>query len=350
MTCAFTAEEYIGALRDGRLIGPEQAPLETRYIAVGGRKIRLNFYTRRGASFVMPAFRHLEREVIGEPSLTVTICDAHSATDAFRRSPWREEIEASRDKILMLNADAFHMQYNPDTTIYSLIDVEAKQAFYYANDFDTVPYYEQSAPLKFILHWWSEAQGFCLVHAAAVGVGDTGVLIVGRGGSGKSTTAVSAALHGLRYAGDDYVVLSHQSEPSALSIYCSGKVNGDVLAGLPVLQPHIVNPDRQATDKALVFLGEPFRSVWTESVQLKAIIATKITGGKVSLRQSPATLIFAEIASSTIFQMPGSGSRTLAALKKLFQELPVYTLELDVDLAVNAGMIHDFCLHARGEK
>ena len=169
-------------------------------------------------------------------------------------------------------------------------------------------------------------------------------MLVGRGGSGKSTTAVSAAVHGLKYAGDDYIVLRQQPEPSALSAYCSAKLNEDVLSGLPALQPHVVNPDRQATDKALMFLGDSFRSAWISELPLKAIVATKMTGGKVVVRKSSPTLVFAEIASSTIFQMPGSGARTLSVLKQIFQTLPVYTFELGVDFAENARILKDFCL------
>lgn len=350
MTEALATVRYVEDFKNHGFSFCGKAPVAVHYIRIGGLVLKLIFLEEKAIASVMPALQHLACDPSDDVSLTVTIGGRQTSAELLLQSPWREEIEACRDKILMVNADSFHMQYNPDSTIYSLIDMEAKKAFYFANHFDAVPYYEHSAPLKFILHWWCEHQGFCLVHAAAVGVRDAGVLLVGRGGSGKSTTAVSAAVHGLKYAGDDYVVLSHQSVPSALSIYCSGKINADVLAGLPVLQPHIVNPDRQATDKALVFLGNPFRSVWTGGIRLKAIVATKITGGKAALRKSSPTLVFAEIASSTIFQMPGSGARTLAALKLAFQALPVYTLELDTDFTENVRMLKDFCLDSGDER
>ena len=44
--------------------------------------------------------------------------------------------------------------------------------------------------MRALFHWIMEDRGRALVHAAAVGRSDGGLLIVGRGGSGKSTTAL----------------------------------------------------------------------------------------------------------------------------------------------------------------
>jgi hypothetical protein len=51
-----------------------------------------------------------------------------------------------------------------------------------------------------------------LVHAAAVGIDDKGVLICARGGAGKSTLAVSALLEDFQYVSDDYLILSKTDE------------------------------------------------------------------------------------------------------------------------------------------
>ena len=348
MTVPMNEYAYVEALRNDGFLFMETPPVDVRYLRVGARRIQLRFQSAKIIDAVMPAFEHLVCEPGADLSLAVTLCDRPSAGEVQDQSPWRDEIESCRDKLLMVNADGFHMQYNPDSTVYSLIDLASKRAIYYAADFSQVPYYERSAPLKFILHWWCEDQGWCLVHAGAVGLADAGVLLVGRGGSGKSTTAVCAAVNGLLYAGDDYVVLRHSSEPSALSLYVSGKLNEDMLKNLPGLEPHIANRERSSGDKALVFFGQPFRSVWTGEIPLKAIVATKISDGKARLQKSPATLVFAEMAASTIFQMPGSGGQTLAAVKKLFSELPVYTLWLDSDFSENIRLINTFCKEIKG--
>ncbi|HQL01653.1 MAG TPA: hypothetical protein PK090_12820 [Smithellaceae bacterium] len=348
MTGPMNESAYVEALKNDGFSFMGKPPVEVRYLRVGGRLIQLRFASEKIIEAVLPAVEHLICEPEAGLSLIVTLCDRPRAGEVHDLSPWREEIERCRDKLLMVNAEAFHMQYNPDSTVYSLIDLASKRAIYYADDFGKVPYYERSAPLKFILHWWCEHQGWCLVHAGAVGLAEAGVLLVGRGGSGKSTTAVCAALNGLLYAGDDYVVLRHSPGPSALSLYVSGKLNEDMLSGLPGLLPHVANGERSPGDKALVFFGEAFQSVWTGEIPLRAIVATKISDGIARLQKSSATLVFAEMAASTIFQMPGSGGQTLAAVKKLFSELPVYTLWLDSDFSENIRLINTFCKEIKG--
>lgn len=341
-----TFAQYVNMLQTDMFMPSEKLPAETRYVAINGLAIRFCFLAEQSASYIMPAFQHLECYPSDNAVLSVIICDRKSSGNLLTLSPWRDEIEACRDRILMVNSESFHMQYNPDSTIYSLINTDTNLAYYYSNDFAEIPYYEKSSPLKFILHWWCEQHDMCLVHAAAVGVDGKGVLLVGRGGSGKSTTAVGAAVHGFQYAGDDYVVLSSNPTTSAVSIYCSAKMNSDVLELLPALHNHIVNPDRADDDKALIFLDEHFKSTWSENIQLKAVVATKVSEGKACMRKSSPVQVFAEIASTTIFQMPGSGTHTLKALKKVFQKLPVYSFELGTDFSANVEILKDFCQRA----
>jgi hypothetical protein len=50
-------------------------------------------------------------------------------------------------------------------------------------------------------------RGLLFAHAASVGIGDAGVLLVGPSGSGKTTTAITLASRGHRYFGDDVAAL-----------------------------------------------------------------------------------------------------------------------------------------------
>ena len=73
----------------------------------------------------------------------------------------------------------------------------------------------------------------CFCTAAAVGQAAGGVLLVGAGGSGKSTCALSCLTSDLLYAGDDYVAVELRPEPRVLSLFCSGKLEPDHAALLP---------------------------------------------------------------------------------------------------------------------
>ena len=75
-----------------------------------------------------------------------------------------------------------------------------------------------------------------MVHAAAVGDESGGVLLVGRGGSGKSTTALSCLGTQVGYLADDYCLVEMVEGPRVHSLYTSGKANRGSIARLPRLR------------------------------------------------------------------------------------------------------------------
>jgi hypothetical protein len=343
-----TILDYASSLH-GRSV-PEGSWARAASISIFGHAIDLLFASADHAPYVMPAFGHIERPRCENPSLRVFVSDSQSDPSFLDGFPWRDEIDRSAGRILMVNEGSCHMQYNPDSGVFSLVDTRTGCAWYHADSIPGLPWYERSAPMRTILHWLCESRGLTLVHAAAVACGDGCLLLTGKGGAGKSTTAVACALSGLGYLGDDYVVLGKDGRTCAASLFRSAKINDDMLRRLPQAAGRVANPDRGAAEKAVVFLGAECRADACEPIPVKAILAPKITGGEPAVRRIPPLQAFAEIASSTIFQMPGSGQATFRALRELFQDIPVFTLELSPDVQENVQVIRDFCagenLHA----
>ena len=79
--------------------------------------------------------------------------------------------------------------------------------------------------MRTLFHWLMELYGRQLIHAAAVGTDIGGALIVGKGGVGKSTTSLASLAAGLRFVGDDYVIVGFDPHPTAWSLYCTAKVS-----------------------------------------------------------------------------------------------------------------------------
>ena len=80
------------------------------------------------------------------------------------------------------------------------------------------------------------------------------LLLAGRSGSGKSTTAMLAFDSDLLYAGDDFALVREGPEPRVFGLYSSAKLNRDGLERMPALWPHVSNPSRLEIEKALVYL------------------------------------------------------------------------------------------------
>jgi len=89
------------------------------------------------------------------------------------------------------------------------------------------PPYAHFRPFAEIFSAWFPTRGMVLLHAAAVGDDDGVVLLVGDGGSGKSTTAMVCHQAGLGFLGDDFCLLEAGSSPRAHSVYRSAKLRHD---------------------------------------------------------------------------------------------------------------------------
>ena len=88
-----------------------------------------------------------------------------------------------------------------------LLDLARRIGLFWVRDQAELPYWTASAPFRTLLHWWMEANGCQLLHAAAVGHQDGALLITGKGGVGKSTTALTCLEAGMQLISDDYLVV-----------------------------------------------------------------------------------------------------------------------------------------------
>ena len=166
-------------------------------------------------------------------------------------------------------------------------DPATRLALYWAQAAEHIPPWEIASPLRAILGWWALENDDLLVHGAAVGWAEDGLLLTAQGGSGKSTTALACLQAGLNYTGDDYVLLSGQA-PDIYSLYNTAKLYPQHLhKTLPELAKCVfseVNPDY---DK--VVLDLPVGGAYdTQSHPSTAYFCNRPNSAAASLRHSGA--------------------------------------------------------------
>ncbi len=173
-----------------------------------------------------------------------------------------------------------------------------------------------------------------MIHAAAVGRPDGGVLLVGKGGSGKSTTALACLRSELVHAGDDYVLIAGVPSPFVYSLYHAAKVVPEQLWRVPHLEPWVSNRDRLDLEKAVVYLNEGFAEKLSAGFPLRAILLPRVTGGRdTRLVPASADQSLDALVPSSFIQLPGLGREGLQTMVRTVQSLPSYVLELGTDLA-----------------
>jgi hypothetical protein len=303
------------------------------YFAAGGRIIRLCFAGSALVSAITPALQHLAAPSAA-PDLTVFLRDSVSTGIPMPPPAWTWDAHIVRGELTGIADEEIAAAFDLGPGALSMLDRAGGRGLYWVRDAHQIPYFESAAPLRTILHWFMGLHGVQLTHAAAVGVEDGGVLLAGRGGSGKSTAAIVSLAAGLRYLGDDYVLLSCDPLSRAHSLYCTGKLEASQTRRLPALSHAVRNPERLAEEKAVYDFADHFRSDTARSFPIRAVLLPRVSGRReTTLSRASAADAMKALAPSTIFQLPGAGRRDFRALSAIVRKLPVYILNAGTDLS-----------------
>jgi hypothetical protein len=212
------------------------------------------------------------------------------------------------------------------------LDGSRDVALYRVAGADSIPSYETAAPFLDILHWWMRERGIHLVHAAAVGTAAGGALLVGKGGSGKSTAALACIGRRLRHAADDHCLVSLGPPPALWSLYNSAKVEAARLADFEHLH---TAPAGRHEGKAVLHLYPREQEALIEHFPLRAICAVCISGRRETmLRPAPPAAILQALAPSTVLQIRGADQRDMRFLAQISRALPGYVLEVGTELTL----------------
>jgi hypothetical protein len=158
--------------------------------------------------------------------------------------------------------------------------------------------------------------------------------VVGRGGSGKSTTALACLEAGLRYAGDDFVAIEARPDPYVHSLYCSGKLESHHLERFSLLSAAAANPERRGDEKAIVYAQHARPDAPIAGFPLRAVLVPRIVATSPETRVVPASSSTAltALAPSTMFQLHPSQPNALSEMAALVRRVPCFSLELGYDI------------------
>lgn len=301
---------------------------------IGGGLLRLRFAGPALVNQVAPAIAHLAvAPTANRPDLTVCVWDSRSSRSEMPAPPWPTDASVVRREVRGLQSDEIRCTFDVDAGILCLFDRERKLALYWTRDAGATPWYERAAPLLAILNGWLAGLRRQIVHAAAVGVDGRGVLLAGRGGSGKSTTAIACLAAGMSYASDDYCLMSGETNPAAFSLYSTAKLDTDSMRRLPELAAEATPAKPTDGEKAVLFLHPAFADR-IASFPIRAILLPRVTGRpKSAVRRASAAEALRGLAPSTVLQLNGAGQTALAAMAEWVRAVPCHHLELGVDLA-----------------
>jgi len=311
--------------------------------SLAGQNICLRFAGEALVPSLTAAFQHLPAPSTPEADLTIYLWDSVSTNTSMSALPWPEQAHPSGGRIESYTNNRFISIFHRTGKALSILDKERNVALYWVRDAAQLPYYESGSPLRFILHHWLKMHGWQLIHAAAVGTDAGGVLLTGKGGSGKSTTALACLLAGMLYVSDDYCLVTANPRPYVRSLYSAAKIDAGQLDMLPQLAPLVSNASNLASEKASLFLPQHFRDKVVEGFAIRAILLPSVTGKPNTILKpvSPGRALMS-LAPSTLFQLPGAAESDFRAMEQLVREVPCHVLELGTNLAEIPTLISGF--------
>jgi hypothetical protein len=277
-------------------------------LSVGSRVIRLVGDGAALLEFCGPAFAHLERVDDGfAADLAVWMWDAASTGRPFPELD--VAVPAGHGAAVVHEGDESFVLHPSDRAL-TYLDRRTGQALYVVDDPARLPPWDRPAPLRTLLSWWFASEGMLLAHAAAVGTEDGAVLLVGPGGSGKSSTALGCLAAGMGYLGDDYVLLD-PAKGSVWSVFGSAKLVPGHLERFPgLMTPEPLRSDDSREVKLVGWPSIEHPDRMTRTAMVRAFVIPTVTNGpECTLAPTSAGRALMALAPTTMFQTPG-GQRT----------------------------------------
>lgn len=289
---------------------------------------------------LLRALAHRANATSGAPAVDLTIRAWDAASTGVRcPAPDTELTDLHAGFLPELSSDRFHSALDPHSGAFSFFDRSGALGVWTCPDADRAEPYECAAPMRSILQAALQARGLQLAHGAVVGTERGGALILGRGGSGKSNTALACLGAGMHYVGDDYVILK-ASRKRAHNVFQTGKLFPEDLDLHPGLRPARATASRNHAGKWVFFFAESghdenatgLRDAFVSNLDVRvALIAEIGSGSRTTVRPARKAEALLALAPNTLIQLPGGGATDLRQLAGFLAHVPTCVIELGPD-------------------
>ncbi|GAB4027779.1 phosphoenolpyruvate carboxykinase (ATP) [Spirosoma gilvum] len=306
-------------------------PSSARSFGFGDLTLQVIFIGEGNHDFFTKAIAH--RESSSQPDgLTVFVIN-YKTSGVMLPPPCWDWQQADGHGTIHGLAEGYAGLFQQDTGLFTWIAYAERLAIVWTTDLAALPEWERSFPFRYVLHKWFENDNrYVLVHAGAVGTSAGGVLLTGRGGSGKSTSTLACLQSKLQYAGDDFVMVD-LDKLVVHSLYNVAKLDPANLSRFPVLQSLTDDQPTLPSQKLQFYLHQHYPDAVTKGFPLKAIMLPHFTGNiTTTIRPATSAEALKALAPSTLALLRAD-QRTFQKMACLVQKLPLFWLETGTNLA-----------------
>ncbi len=320
---------FFAAFYEGYTLAARQKAEHRLIYRLAGTVVCLSFAGDALIPHLAPALRHLRTEEDLRPDLVIHIWDSESTGVKAPAPPCEWTHFTNRGDLWGFESKRIKTAFHYSEYSVNLIDLHDRIGVYWVKTPRHFPYWVYSSPFRSLFHWWLREKGAQLVHAAAVGTDEGAVLITGKGGAGKSSTALRCLDAGFLYLGDDYVVVRKDPVPTVHSLYCTAKLSPSDMERFPSFKDFEKTAFQENPDKETLFLYPRLKHLVRADMPLVAVLTPEITGEThPSLEPASFWHLHRSMSFTTMSQLPGADHWTHEYLGALLEKLPCFTLRL----------------------
>jgi hypothetical protein len=207
--------------------------------------------------FLTSALAHLRASGPEPADLTVYVWDSASTGIPLPACPWTPDGVFGEARTVVENWPGVEFVAFPHGGEIDVLDRARGLGFHYLGGAHPTAGPQSSLPLLTILDWWLAERALHCIHAAAVGLDSGGVLLAGRGGSGKSTTALACLQSPSATSPTTLPALRRRRAARARALQLGEA--GAVAARAPLFLTPREAPSEPCEEKEVVFLERAFR-------------------------------------------------------------------------------------------
>ena len=298
------------------------------YYNIAGTIVCLEFAGNTLVNALTSALEHLQITGVTEPDCTIHVWESETTGIEMIQPPCEPTHFTYRGDIWGFNSKRIRSAFHWSEYSVNVMNMDTNKAVYWIQSAENLPYWATSSPFRTIFHWWMEKNGCQLLHAAAIGTEEGAVLITGKGGVGKSTTAISCLYHGLYYLADDYLIVRKDPVPVVYSLYSTGKLNLGDVSKFDGFEKLTADHAKKNQEKDVLYFFPEYREFIKTEMPLRAILKPEIKlEEKTRFRPASFWKMHRAISFTTMSQLPGSDSHTHDYLVDLCKKLPLFIFE-----------------------
>ncbi len=199
---------------------------------------------------------------------------------------------------------------------------------------DKMNNYDLSKPFNRLLALWYRDMNVEVIHSSMISKNRKGVLFLGNGGSGKTTSALSCLNDGFNYLGDDHIGLTETSDTFVgYSLYASALIYKNHFRQFPQLQKFELQKNMREDEKSIIYFSNSYLNKIDIYAEITVLLLPKVVDSKnTSFRKAGKSETFLAGAPSSLRLQISPNKKAFETIYQLVDRTPSYWIDVGKDL------------------